>query len=169
LIPSFLILGILHLTNLSYSYIFYIDIIIIPIVGDRYVTFLLKNDRTRSILQNLILVDHLSLIRQKESNSSSNTSSDYLFGDVADTFTTEVGEAEGTSGINGQTVSNNNGSNPIAKRKKKNASIEIDAFQLISIDPGKESLVSIVLVYVNSCIQDLVTSYKPYILTEDYV
>jgi len=117
----------------------------------------------------LILVDHLSLIRQKESNSSSNTSSDYLFGDVADTFTTEVGEAEGTSGINGQTVSNNNGSNPIAKRKKKNASIEIDAFQLISIDPGKESLVSIVLVYVNSCIQDLVTSYKPYILTEDYV
>ena len=137
MIPSFLILGILHLTNLSYSYIFCISISLLYIVGDRYVTFLLKNDRTRSILQNLVLVDHLTLIRQKESNSSSNTSSDYLFGDAADTFTNTAVVAEGE---NGQTVSNNNGSNPvIAKRKKKNASIEIDAFQLISIDPGKVS------------------------------
>ena len=83
----------------------------------------------------MVLVDHLSLIRQKESNSSSSTSCDYLFGDVADTFTNT--EVEATTGDNGQTVSNN-GNNPvIAKRKKKNASIEIDAFQLISIDPGK--------------------------------
>ena len=123
------------------------------IVGDRYVTFLLKNDRTRSILQNLVLVDHLSLIRQKESNSSSNTSSDYLFGDVADTFNTEAVEG---AGDNGQTSAvNGGGSNPvIAKRKKKNASIEIDAFQLISIDPGKVSAsVYCFSIYVNSCIQ----------------
>ena len=129
----------------------HIDIIII-IVGDRYVTFLLKNDRTRSILQNLVLVDHLTLIRQKESNSSNTgaTNNDYLFGDAADTFTTTAAEA--VEGDNGQASAANGGtSNPvIAKRKKKNASIEIDAFQLISIDPGKESLVSIVLVYVNS-------------------
>lgn len=111
-----------------------IDIIIIYIVGDRYVTFLLKNDRTRSILQNLVLLDHLSLIRQKESNSSSSTSSDYLFGDAADTFNT----AAAGEGDNGQTSAADGTSNPvIAKRKKKNASIEIDAFQLISIDPGK--------------------------------
>jgi len=86
----------------------------------------------------LVLVDHLSLIRQKESNSS-NTSSDYLFGDVVDTFNTAAGAVEGG---NGQTsAANGGGSNPvIAKRKKKNASIEIDAFQLISIDPGKVSV-----------------------------
>ena len=125
-----------------------IDINII-IVGDRYVTFLLKNDRTRSILQNLVLLDHLSLIRQKESNSSSSTSSsDYLFGDAADTFTNTAVEAVVEGDNNGQTsAADGSNSNPvIAKRKKKNASIEIDAFQLISIDPGKESLVSIVLV-----------------------
>ena len=88
----------------------------------------------------MVLLDHLTLIRQKESNSSSTSTSDYLFGDAADTFTTAAGEAV-AEGDNGQTVSNNgSGSNPvIAKRKKKNASIEIDAFQLISIDPGKKS------------------------------
>ena len=88
----------------------------------------------------MVLLDHLSLIRQKESNSSSTTSSDYLFGDAADTFNnTAAGEAT-TGGDNGQTAAANGGSSPvIAKRKKKNASIEIDAFQLISIDPGKVS------------------------------
>ena len=82
----------------------------------------------------MVLLDHLSLIRQKESNSSSTTSSDYLFGDAADTFTTEAVE-----GDDGQTsAADGSNSNPvIAKRRKKNASIEIDAFQLISIDPGK--------------------------------
>ena len=70
-----------------------------------------------------------------------------MFGDAADTFATEV---ESTNVDNGQTTVNGTSNPVIAKRKKKNASIEIDAFQLISIDPGKESLVSIVLVYVNS-------------------
>ena len=84
----------------------------------------------------MVLVDHLSLIRQKESNSSSSTSCDYLFGD--DTFTNTAVEA--TNVDDGQTsaADGSGTSNPvIAKRKKKNASIEIDAFQLISIDPGK--------------------------------
>ena len=96
----------------------------------------------------MVLLDHLSLIRQKESSSNTGANNDYLFGDT-DTFTTEV---EGVEGDNGQSAAaDGNGSNPvIAKRKKKNASIEIDAFQLISIDPGKVSA-SVLFLVVNSC------------------
>ena len=90
----------------------------------------------------MVLVDHLTLIRQKESNSSN--TGDYLFGDAADTFNTA---AEAGEGDNGQTSAANGTSNPvIAKRKKKNASIEIDAFQLISIDPGKVPRIASLLV-----------------------
>ena len=94
----------------------------------------------------MVLLDHLSLIRQKESSSNTGANNDYLFGDVADTFTTAAEAA--VEGDNGQSAAaDGDGSNPvISKRKKKNASIEIDAFQLISIDPGKVSA----LVYGNS-------------------
>lgn len=92
-------------------------------MGDRYVTFLLKNERTMSALQSHVLMDHLAIIRQLGGDGHMNLDNFGRIGD-APSSTQNPDSAMGGS----------------SEEKKKahrcgNASIEIDAFQLLSLDP----------------------------------
>ena len=86
-------------------------------VGDRFVAFLLRNERTMSALHGHVLADHLpGSGSQICSNEEANVA------DGGGSAATVSGEIEGST---------------IRKKRQKRAvaSIEIDAFQLISLDP----------------------------------
>lgn len=101
-------------------------------IGDRFVSFLLNNDRTRSALQSHVSMDHLAVIRQLGGDCGQMVNNLNNFGMIgvenaarSSPSSTGGGGDAGGAGAGGE------------ERKKTcaNASIEIDAFQLLSIDP----------------------------------
>ena len=108
-------------------------------MGDRYVTFLLRNERTMSSLQRHVLMDHLAVIRQlcgggggSGGEMENNAMNGIMMNlDGMNNTTNDSTAADGDDNNN----SNNNNNTSRRTKKKKNASIEIDAFQLLSLDP----------------------------------
>mmetsp|Transcript_1488 Transcript_1488/g.3136 ORF Transcript_1488/g.3136 Transcript_1488/m.3136 type:complete len:1133 (-) Transcript_1488:44-3442(-) len=92
-------------------------------LGDRYVTFLLQNERTMPALQHHVLMDHLAVIRQLGGGDSMNIDLD------------NVGQQQQQQSPGSSTAAAAGGEENKKKRGCANASIEIDAFQLLSLDP----------------------------------
>mmetsp|Transcript_17381 Transcript_17381/g.37846 ORF Transcript_17381/g.37846 Transcript_17381/m.37846 type:complete len:1177 (-) Transcript_17381:97-3627(-) len=93
-------------------------------MGDRYVAFLLRNERTMSALQSHVLMDHLAVIRQLGGDAATHMNLDH-FGSAA------AGNAQNA----GASMTMGAVEEEKKKRSCGSASIEIDAFQLLSLDP----------------------------------
>ncbi|KAL7442339.1 hypothetical protein ACHAXH_006670 [Discostella pseudostelligera] len=117
-------------------------------LGDRYVSFLLKNECTERVLQQHVLLDHLAVIRKlyrtgggtgggDDEGWEPSLSSMRIMEDLNLGISTSItAAAPGANGAIDQGGEGQRGSNP----KKKGVggaggSIEIDAFQLLSLEP----------------------------------
>ncbi|KAL3808583.1 hypothetical protein ACHAXA_000243 [Cyclostephanos tholiformis] len=94
-------------------------------LGDRYVSFLLGNERTSSILQGRVTMDHLAVIQRLHGGRGGNMI------DLADIGLVNDGDDDGDEGDEDEKRRGgaSGGANGWA------GSIEIDAFQLLSFDP----------------------------------
>jgi DNA replicative helicase MCM subunit Mcm2 (Cdc46/Mcm family) len=95
-------------------------------LGDRYVAFLLRNERTMAVLQGHGLKDHLAIARGQQSSQGSGYQ-----GDVSMSSYNLGGDAISAATQN-EVVA---GGGERKRRATANASIEVDAFQLLSLDP----------------------------------
>lgn len=93
-------------------------------VGDRYVAFLLKNETTMQSLQSQVLLDHLSILRNQMGSRYVN---DFQLDNLGLNINTQDGGS--TQGPDASDASAGN------KKQRANASLEIDAYRLISLDP----------------------------------
>lgn len=86
-------------------------------LGDRYVSFLLNNECTASVLQGRVMMDHLTIIKQ-------------LCGDHGEDGLTNDGDSQNNSNHHTTTTIESGGGG-----STRLGSIEIDAFQLLTYDP----------------------------------
>lgn len=115
-------------------------------LGDRYVSFLLKNECTERVLQQHVLLDHLAVIRKlcrtgggggDDEGWAPSLPSMRMMEDLNLGISTNSTTAAPAAGGNGAMGQGQGGEGQRSANNKKGAggSIEIDAFQLLSLDP----------------------------------
>ncbi|KAL7472228.1 hypothetical protein ACHAXS_012558, partial [Conticribra weissflogii] len=100
-------------------------------VGDRFVTFLLRNEQTMTALSRHVLLDHVGAIGTGTGANAFGSSG----GGSMELLNNLNGQDVNFNSSNSRSASSNDIPREKLKQQRSNASIEIDAFQLLSLDP----------------------------------